>query len=774
MGSRMDELLPDPTQDMGGEAMPGAQPAPVKDPLDDDAFAASVRTLIEAARAHMDDDVRPAVERGWKYYGGEVDAAPANAMLDENGQVLYEGSRVVIRECWDRTQQMLPEIARVFLASDEAVSYVPQTEEDEKNAEQATDYANYVWKVLNDGENLLMDGVIDWAVKFAAFKYYWEVDKRTATHPFAGIDQAALQLLQMEAQASPDVVELVANPRQIMLEQLVPTPDGAFTRQLAPDVVFDGHLKRVAEDKSHICIEGIPHDEFLIDPYCQSAETALFVGSDCYRTISDIVAMGVDLEDALEYKTNAPDARSTDHWGRRPQASQTAQPLTEDSSLDYVRVVEGVVQLDRDGDGIAERYRVLCLGDNFKLYDAQATDDCGYVVGSPFRTPHDPIGKGIVEQNTDLQDIKTSLVRDSLNNFRRANHPREVVSTADEAAYSDVKSWFSGVIRADDPANLGFHVIPYVGDKAFSYLEYFDAIGARRTGISDAGMGLDPDIMKGQTAEGAHIVAAGPQVRMEYLVREFAIQIMRPLFLGILRLSAKYQDKPAVVRLRNKWVTVDPRGWNAAMDAQPRVGLGTGTRPERMQGLMVLLAKQEQLMAMQSPLVDVHGYRQSLTELCELLGRKDSVRYFKDPTDQELAQHAQQQQAAADQAAQKAAALQAQVEGAKAQASAQARAQADVAKIQADAQLAQHKASLDAQLQERTHAATLQAQREEMVMKLEIQREEMQQKYALEMAVLAQQKELKLFELREEARLEELRMERGAASGDGNIRQVAN
>src|SRR5262245_36718335 len=109
MGSRMDQFPPDPTQDMGGEAMPMAQPAPAKDPLDDEAFAAAVKTLVEAARAHMDDDVRPATERGWRYYNGEVDAAPANAMLDEDGSTIYEGSRVVIRECWDRTQQMLPE-----------------------------------------------------------------------------------------------------------------------------------------------------------------------------------------------------------------------------------------------------------------------------------------------------------------------------------------------------------------------------------------------------------------------------------------------------------------------------------------------------------------------------------------------------------------------------------------------------------------------------------------------------------------------------------------
>lgn len=780
-------MLPpdDQAPDAGGEAMSSAQtqrPEPVKDPLDDETFAAAVRQLIEDARRHMDDDIRPATERGWRYYNGEVDAEPANALFDDQGQAVYEGSRVVIRECWDRTQQMLPEIARVFLSSDEAVSYIPQTEDDEAKVEQATDYANYVWKVLNDGENLLMDSVLDWSIKFSALKFYWKVDKRTTTEPIVGWDAATLEYAKQRL--TPDD-EMVANPRPVMIETMVQGPDGQWVPQIVHDYVFDGYITKLVDDRSKHCIEAIPHDEFLIDPYSQSRDEPLLIGSDSWRKVSDIVAMGLDFDEVMEYRTSAPDSRGAQNWGRRTRSEQTGQPATGDSALDYVRVVEAIVQIDQNGDGVAERYRVTCLGDDYKLIEARPAVDCGYIVGSPFRVPHEPIGKGIVEQLTDLQDIKTSLVRDSLNNFRRANHPREVVADSDTNAYADVKSWYGGPIRCEDPAKLGFHTVPYVGDKAFMYLQYFEDIGAKRTGISDAGSGLDPDIMKGQTAEGAHAVVAAPQARMEYLVREYAIQIMRPLFKGILKLSSQYQNKPVVARLRNKWVTVDPSSWNAEMDAAPRVGLGTGTRGERMQGLMLLMAKQEQMMATGSPLVDMQGYRQSLTELCELLGRKDNARYFKELTDEELKAHAEAMKQQAQQAQMEAAQMQAMVEGAKAKASAEAKAQADIAKaqidgqlaaqkLQADAALAQAKIEAESALQERTHAANIQWQREDRVMALEIQREQMQQQYEIEMAKLAQQRELKLKELEIEQELERARISRKASSGDGNIAQVAN
>jgi hypothetical protein len=764
------DMPPDPQMELGGEAAP----EPVKDPLDQPGFQAAVRSLIEAAREHMENDIRPAVERAWRYYDGEVDAEPSYALLDEDGSVVYEGSKVVIRECWDRVQQMKPEIARVFLSSDEAVSFIPQTEEDEEYCEQATDYANYVWRVQNDGENLLLDSLDDWSIKFAAIKAYWKEDIRTETHPFHGIDEGAMAILQQEADASIDSV-LLAEPRQQMVEQMVADPQtGMPMRQMVPEYVYDGTLRVVAEDKSRICIESIPHDEFLIDPYSQSGQVPLLVGSDCYRTVSDLVAMGVDYEKAAEHKTNAPDSRTANNWGRRQRADQLNQTATGDSSLDYVRVVEAVVQLDGDGDGIAERYRVLCLGDNFELYSADPADDCDYVVGSPFRRAHEPIGAGIAEKLTDLQDIKTSLARASLNNFHRANEPREVVSEDDINAYSDIKTKFGGPVRSSNPASIGFHVVPYVGDKAFPYLDFFDQIGAKRTGISEGGSGLDPDVLKSQTVEAAAAIVAAPQSRMEYLVREYALQIQRPLFKIILRLSVQYQNKPVTARLRNKWVSVDPRGWNAGMDAQPRVGLGTGTRGERMQGLMILLQKQEQLLAAGSPLVDMQGYRQALAELCELLGRKDNTRYFKEMTDEELQAHAQAQQEAAKQQAMEAAQLQAMVEGAKAEGAAKVKAATDIQKAQIDAEAAGKKAQLDADLAARNHDADIQAQREARVMDLEIQREKMAQDYQLELTKLAQTRELKLYELSIEKELEEKRIARKASSGDGNVKEAVN
>ena len=743
-----------------------------KEPLDDDSFRAQVKTLIEAARDHMDDDVLPQVERATDYLNGKVDAAPANVMFTEDGTEVYEGSAVVIRECADRFRMMTPEIARVFLSSDEAVVFQPQTQEDEPKAEQATDYINWVWRVRNNGEDLLLDLVHDWGIKFCALKVYWCDQERTTTQQFDVTQAAAMALLQ-QAQRDPDVLSLEGEPHQVAVS--VQTPEGV---QTVPDVMVKGQIIK-RERRGHIKIEAIPHDEFILDPDCRTSEEALLVGTDQWITVSDAVALGIEYDEAVRHATNLPSSGSTGaHMARRGH-SDRLRTGNEDQSLDWVRVVQAVARIDRDQDGIAESYRIIALGDEYELYDAQLADDCVYIVGSPFRRPHEPIGMGIVEEMMDLQDVQTSLVRSSLDNYRRANHPRPVVGTQDADAYQDLMSWYSGVVRSKNPAEIGWYQVPFVGDKAFPYLEFFRQMGSMRTGIDPAGMGIDPDILKGMTVDGSKAVVTAPQTRMEYLIREFAVQIQRPLFRACLRLSVRYQDKPVVARLRNKWVEVDPSSWSAEMDCAVRVGLGTGTRQERLVGLLALMAKQEQLLATGSPLVTLAEYRNSLQELAELNGHKDTARYFKDLTDEELAAAAQQ--AAQAQQAQMQMAIEA--EAAKARAVAEVKSQADLQakqldaeiqrqKIAADQETAQQQAVMDLTIHRDKAAQEREAAQQKAVMDMTIKREELALQERLGMQKLELEAQLKREELIMERELEEYRIRHQRPTGDGNIPEV--
>jgi hypothetical protein len=107
---------------------------------------------------------------------------------------------------------------------------------------------------------------------------------------------------------------------------------------------------------------------------------------------------------------------------------------------------------------------------------------------------------------------------------------------------------------------------------------------------------------------------------------------MKKLFKGILYLMTTHQDKPRMVRLRNEWVEIDPRVWNANMDVTVNIGLGNGDTNERIQALTMIAGKQEQIMqqfGLGNPVVTPSMYIRTIQKIVELSGVKDASSYFQ-------------------------------------------------------------------------------------------------------------------------------------------------
>jgi hypothetical protein len=189
----------------------------------------------------------------------------------------------------------------------------------------------------------------------------------------------------------------------------------------------------------------------------------------------------------------------------------------------------------------------------------------------------------------------------------------------------------------------------FVGQQAMPVIGWLDDVQASRTGISKATQGLDADVLQSTTKAAVTATMSAAQERLEMVARIFAETGIKRLFKGLLKEVIRNQDKPRVIRLRNQWVEVDPRAWDADMDVIVNVGLGTGSIEQKMQGLMMISQKQQEIlqaMGPQNPLVSVKQYRNTLAQMIELQGFKDASRYFSEVTpeaEQKLAQPAQPQ-----------------------------------------------------------------------------------------------------------------------------------
>jgi len=256
-----------------------------------------------------------------------------------------------------------------------------------------------------------------------------------------------------------------------------------------------------------------------------------------------------------------------------------------------------------------------------------------------------------------------------------------------------------GIVRVKNNAAITPLQVPMVAGQAFPMLAYMDEIQQKRTGVTQASQGLDPNILQNTTATAVAMVQNAGAAKVELIARIFAETGVKDLFKHILHLVCKYQDKERIVRMRGKFVAIDPREWSNEYDLTVNVGLGTGNREQQMAMVAAILQKQEQIIAqmgMANPLVSPSQYRNTLGRFIESAVFKDTNEFFREITPEMEQQMLQPQQPQPDPAM---AALMQQ---------AQAQIEIDRAKALNDIEIAKGKAAAQIQLEREKAAAQLQ------------------------------------------------------------------
>src|SRR5690606_18798780 len=190
-----------------------------------------------------------------------------------------------------------------------------------------------------------------------------------------------------------------------------------------------------------------------------------------------------------------------------------------------------------------------------------------------------------------------------------------------------------GVIRMRQPGMVQPYTTPFVGAAAFPMIEYMDRLREQRTGITDASQGLDAEVLQSTTKAAVMATVSAAQQQIELIARIFAETGIRRLYRLLLKLVCQYQDKPRTIRLRGGWVTMDPRSWNAGMDAIPSLAIGGGTPEERLATLAAIAERQEMLLERlgpNNPLVSLGQYSRTLSRMVQLAGFKDASQYFNE------------------------------------------------------------------------------------------------------------------------------------------------
>jgi hypothetical protein len=645
--------------------------------MDDIEFQGIVRNEIEQALGHYDTEYSQDRIDAMDYYLGEPFEQP-------------DRSQVVSTEVSDTIEHIMPSLMRIFTQSDDYVRFVPHGPEDVAIAEQASDYCNWVINNDNRGFEIMHNWFKDALIlKSGVVKFYWDEIIEVETEEYEGLNEDELTMLI----ADPEV-EVVSRDERTIGEDME-GPEGII---IPAPIIYDVKIKRT-KNSGNVRIENVPPEEFLIGNRAKSLDDANFVAHRSTMTVSDLVSMGYERDEVEQYAGYTDLDISEERTSRFEDLETSAVSDSNDPTMRNVLVTECYIRSDYDGDGVAEFRRVLTVGNGYHILENEEFDHIPFAMLSPILMPHRAIGRSVAELVMDVQLIKSTLMRQLLDNIYNTNNAR-VVAVEGQVNLDDLlTNRPGGIVRTRTAGAVQPLQVPEVSSSVFPALNYMDSIKEQRTGISRQSMGLDADALQSTTATAVAAMQAASQGKIEMIARVFAETGVRALFRGILHLVTKYQNKEKIIRLRNQFVPMNPREWESSYDVQINVGLGTAQRDQQIMFLSQIAQKQEQVlmqMGANNPMVSMSQYRNTLAKIAELSGFKDASQFFA-PSEQIEAALAQQAQAAAQAGPQQDPAIALEMQ-----------------KMQAKMQMEQQKMQMEFDLKRENMAAELELRRQEL------------------------------------------------------------
>jgi hypothetical protein len=488
----------------------------------------------------------------------------------------------------DTIEWIKPSLMRVFAQGDEMVKFTPHGPEDVAAAEQATDYVNYVFTKDNPGWEILYSWFHDALLfKNGIVKVWWDEYEEAKRETYKNLAD-----LEFDYLISDEEVEV--------LEHTETTDEMGMP-------VHDVVIKRTSAD-GRIRVENVPPDEFLISREAKSIHDARFVCHRVRKTLSELREMYPDQDfgiedlgasdDTMSYNAERLARYEFDHsseydrgWG-----------ANDEEAMREYWLHESFIKTDYDEDGIAELRKVCSVGDY--VFENEEVDKKPFVSITPIKIPHKFFGLSVADLVMDLQLIKSTLMRNLMDNAYNQNFGRYAVLEGQANLDDLLTQRPGGVVRVKSPNAIMPLATPPLEPYSFQMLEYLDQVRESRSGVNKNTQGINADALTSHTtATAVNAVMSNAQSRVELIARQFAETGVKELMRTIYELLLKYQDKERVVMLRNQWVPVRPDMWADKMDCTVSVALGNGSKDQQMAHLSQMISFAAQAMQGGLPIV---------------------------------------------------------------------------------------------------------------------------------------------------------------------------
>ena len=533
--------------------------------MTNDELASKLSNEIESASGNFNTELSEQREDAMKYYLGE-----------KFGNEIEGRSEIVTTDVRDTIEYIMPSLMRIFTTHNNVAEFEPQGPEDVEMAQQATDYVNYVFNKQNNGFKVLYDAFKDALIsKTGVIKHFWEEKTEVSTENYTNLTEIEYQSILAN-----DDMEVIEHTEVIIQKQQVDD----FGTLISPAIIeHDVKVKKTKTD-GQVRVLSVPPEEFLVSRRATSVEDASFVCHRVKKSVSDLILEGYpkSLVDELPSYTQNNAEFNEERIARFSYDDDSSPGDEGEGPSRKVWLEECYMHIDYDNDGIAE-LRKITKGGHIIL-DNEEIDSIPFSTICPLPIPHKFHGMSIADTVQDIQLIKSTIMRNLLDNMYLTNNARYAVLAGQVELDDLLSSKPGGIVRMRAPGAVTALPTPQIQPYAFQMVQYLDGIREERSGVSKMTQGLNPDVLTSHVTSGAISAATESSMqRIELIARIFAETGIKDLFRNIYSLVQRYEDRQKIAYLNGKFVPIDVSRWKEKLNCTVNVGVGSGSQSSKTQ-----------------------------------------------------------------------------------------------------------------------------------------------------------------------------------------------
>jgi len=479
-------------------------------------------------------------------------------------------------------------LSDLFLSNHRLARFVPYDDSPGayKAAKDASDVVNYCIFRKNNGWEFLSSWIkssLLWKNAVCRWDYIEDYD-----YIFEDYEEVTqVKLDEILADESTEIVgELNFQNRAVETED--PSQDEV-------ELVYVNVRVRKKIDKSKVKLELVPPENFRISRDSTEIADAQFVGIQTQMSRSEIrkyypdVAEEIDFDNMHDTSWLGSAKYSQDVAARKAvtgqeywQGSVEQHEIPLEANIN-VNVTECWIEVDRDGDGIAELKHIMTIG-NHIIYENDV-EEIPLASIVPIDIPFEFYGLSMADFTRSSTLASTAILRGFVENTYLTNYAPKLAdpNVVDFSALQNMKP--KQIIPTNGNPQAAVSTLPpeTISTGTVPLLEHLQTIKEQATGMSKTVQGLNDTLyVSGNSEQKFAAVQSAAQKRIQHIARRFAETGFKRLIAGVYETMHKNMRRKIAYSMNGLQKTVDMNALPSKMDVEILLDIGENSNNTKL------------------------------------------------------------------------------------------------------------------------------------------------------------------------------------------------